>query len=68
MLKYLPWITAVLTVVLIFNPLGFDFIRTAFFSSEQLSRNIAQPIVAIAAVILAGLAVAETALRHWRRR
>jgi hypothetical protein len=48
----------------VFNPIGLDFIHSAFFSGEQLSRNIAQPFVFIAFAILAALIVLEWAARH----
>jgi hypothetical protein len=45
-----------LAAMLTLNPLGFSFIEAAFFAGEQLTRNIAQPILltamAIAAVII----------------
>ena len=42
-----------LTAVIALNPIGLDFLRSAFFAGEQLARNIAQPIVLSAMVILA---------------
>ena len=53
-----------LAAVAILNPLGQDIIHTAFFSGEQLSRNIWQPIVYGAALIL----VLLIALEWWIRK
>ena len=48
-----PWISLLLTAAVALNPIGFDFLRSAFFAGEQLARNIAQPIVLTALGILA---------------
>ena len=63
-MKRWPWITMLLAAVAAFNPLGLDIIQTAFFSGEQLSRNIWQPIVLCAAAIFAAL----IGLEWWIRR
>ncbi|MCJ9703102.1 MULTISPECIES: hypothetical protein [unclassified Bradyrhizobium] len=44
-----------LGAVVALNPIGFDFLHSAFFAGEQLARNIAQPIVltALAVIVLA---------------
>ena len=55
-----PWLSLVLMLIAALNPVGMDFLRGAF-SNEQLSRNIAQPIVI---VVFGGLAV--LALRRKR--
>ena len=59
-----PWITLILVAVVLVTPVGRDFVYSAFFSGEQLSRNIAQPIV------FSGLAIALllAALEWWIRR
>jgi hypothetical protein len=59
-----PWITLVLVAVVMLTPFGRDFVYSAFFSGEQLSRNIAQPIV------FSGFAIALllAALEWWIRR
>jgi hypothetical protein len=66
--RLFPWIALILAAVVIFNPVGFGFLRSAFWSNEQLSRNIAQPIVFIAFAILAALALVEMLVRYWRLR
>jgi hypothetical protein len=48
-----PWISVLLTAAVALNPIGLDFLRSAFFAGEQLARNIAQPIVLTAMAILA---------------
>jgi hypothetical protein len=58
-----PWITLVLAVILILNPVGLDVIYAAFFSSEALSRNIWQPIVLIGLAILSLIGVLEWRIR-----
>lgn len=67
-MRLIPWISLVLAAALAFNPIGLDFLRGAFWSGEQLSRNIAQPIVFIAMAILAALALVEMLVRYWRLR
>ena len=59
-----PWITMVATAITMLNPIGQDFIYGAFFAGEQLTRNIAQPIVFIAIVIM----LASIALEWWVRK
>lgn len=50
-----PWISLLLGAVVALNPIGLDFLHSAFFAEEQLARNIAQPIVltALAVMVLA---------------
>lgn len=59
-----PWITVLMAVVLAVTPVGQNSIYLAFFSGEQLSRNIARPIffMALAAVLLL------VVLEWWVRR
>lgn len=58
-----PWITMLLTAAVVINPLGLDILNAAFLSSEQLSRNIWQPIASVAIAILAALMLIEWCLR-----
>ena len=48
-----PWISLLLSAVLVLNPVGLDLVHCAFFAGEQLARNIAQPIVPTALAIMA---------------
>ncbi len=48
-----PWISLLLSAALVLNPVGLDFLHSAFFAGEQLARNIAQPIVLTALAIMA---------------
>ena len=50
-----PWISLLLGAVVALNPIGLDFLHSAFLSGEQLSRNIAQPIVFSGLAILVAL-------------
>lgn len=68
MMRLVPWITLVLAAVLALNPAGYEFIYSAFWSNEALSRNIARPIVLIAIGLLLLLAIAEIVIRYARRR
>ena len=52
-----------LTAAVALNPIGLDFLRSAFLSGEQLARNIAQPIVLTAMAILALIGVLEWLVR-----
>ena len=56
-----PWVSTVLAILLVINPLGVDLIAAAFFSGEALSRNIWGPIVLSAT---AGMAL--MILLEWR--
>jgi hypothetical protein len=58
-----PWITLLLAAAVALNPIGLDFIHSAFFSNEQLSRNIAQPFVFIASAIAVVLGLLEWVVR-----
>jgi hypothetical protein len=58
-----PWMSSLLFALAALNPIGLDFIRTALFSNEQLSRNIAGPIVLIVLAILCALALVEFVIR-----
>ena len=53
---------------LAFSPLGQDFIYAAFFSNEQLSRNIAQPFVYAAMLALLALGGLEWWIKRMLRR
>ncbi len=50
-----PWITFALGAVLLVLPPGQEVIHGAFFSGEQLSRNIMQPVLATLLAIWATL-------------
>ncbi len=63
-MKRWPWISLVAGAVMLLNPVGFGFLRNAFFSGEQLSRNIAQPV----AFSLFAAIAAAIALEWWLRR
>ena len=45
------------------NPVGLEFLRSAFLAGEQLARNIAQPIVLTAMAILGLIGVLEWLVR-----
>lgn len=58
-----PWISLLLGVGVALNPVGLEFLRSAFLSGEQLSRNIAQPIVLSALAILVLVGIIEWLVR-----
>jgi hypothetical protein len=58
-----PWISLLLIVFAVLNPIGLDFLYFAFFSGEQLSRNIAGPIVLMVLAVLSALALIEFGVR-----
>jgi len=47
------------------NPIGLDFLHSAFFAGEQLARNIAQPIVFAALAVIALVVVLEWLVRFF---
>lgn len=57
-----PWLSLLVTAIAVLNPVGMDFLRSAF-SSEQLSRDIARPIVLMVFAGLALLALIEWLVR-----
>jgi len=63
-----PWIAGLISAAAALNPIGQDFIIAAFFSGEQLSRNIAQPLVFIAALALVVLGLVEWWIRMMLRK
>lgn len=67
-MRRLPWVTLLLATAAVLNPVGIEILRNAFWSSEQLSRNIAQPIVFSAAGILIVLGILEMLVKYWLRR
>jgi hypothetical protein len=58
-----PWISLLLLALAALNPIGFDFLYLAAFSGEQLSRNIAGPIVLMAFAGLSAVALIEFGIR-----
>ncbi|MBB5050185.1 hypothetical protein HNQ36_000133 [Afipia massiliensis] len=60
-----PWITLLLTAAAALNPVGLDFLHGAFMSNEQLSRNIARPIVFMIGGVLGVLYVLEFGIRQY---
>ncbi|TMK05166.1 MAG: hypothetical protein E6G71_16485 [Alphaproteobacteria bacterium] len=52
-----------LVAILVLNPLGLDVLNAAFFSNEQLSRSIWQPIALIVIAMLLALVLLEWFLR-----
>jgi membrane protease YdiL (CAAX protease family) len=63
-----PWVTMLLAAAVALNPVGLDFLYSAFMSNEQLSRNIAQPIVFMIGGALGALIVLEFILRKYLMR
>lgn len=59
-----PWISLLLLAAVLISPFGQDFIYLAFFTGEQLSRNIAQPIFFMALAVAAVIVMLE----WWIRR
>lgn len=61
-----PWIATAVATIMIFSTAGLQVIHGTFFSGEQLTRNIAQFMLMIAAAVLAVIAVAEWWIRKRR--
>ena len=60
-----PWISLLLGAAVALNPVGLDFLHSAFFAGEQLARNIAQPIVLTALAIMVLVVVLEWLVRSF---
>ncbi|WP_025036489.1 hypothetical protein [Bradyrhizobium sp. DOA9] len=60
-----PWISLLLGAIVALNPVGLDFLHSAFFAGEQLARNIAQPIVLTALAIIVLVVVLEWLVRSF---
>jgi hypothetical protein len=65
-MKRWPWITIVLAAIVILNPVGLDILNAAFFSNEQLSNSIWQPIATVAILLLLFLICIEWFIRKRR--
>jgi hypothetical protein len=65
-MKRWPWTTIVLAAVVLLNPVGISIMNAAFFSGEQLSSNIWQPIALIAIFVLLALIALEWFIRKRR--
>ena len=63
-----PWIAILLAAAAVVNPVGLDFLHGAFMSNEQLSRNIARPIVLMIGGVLGALIALEFILRKYLMR
>lgn len=60
-----PWISLLLGAVVALNPVGLDFLHSAFFAGEQLARNIAQPLVLTALAVIVLVVVLEWLVRSF---
>ncbi|MCA1525576.1 hypothetical protein I6F46_10760 [Bradyrhizobium yuanmingense] len=60
-----PWISLLLGVIVALNPVGLDFLHSAFFAGEQLARNIAQPIMLTALAIIVLVVLLEWLVRSF---
>jgi hypothetical protein len=58
-----PWITALVAVLLIANPLGYEVFHSAFLSGEALARNIWRPIFLAGVASLVVLMAIEWGIR-----
>jgi hypothetical protein len=60
-----PWVSLAALGAIALSPVGRDFLWAAFASSEQLSRDIARPIVLAATGASIAAASCEYLLRRW---
>jgi hypothetical protein len=58
-----PWISILLTNIVILSPSGREVIHNALFSGEALSRNIAQPLFFMGLGILVMVGALERLVR-----
>ncbi len=63
-----PIFTMTAAAAVALSSIGREFLHGAFFTGEQLARNIAQPIVYSSAAILVVLGVLEWWIRRIRAR
>lgn len=54
-----------LGTVVALNPIGLDFLYSAFFAGEQLARNIARPFVLVALAVMALVTTLEWLVRSF---
>ena len=60
-----PWISLLLGAVVALNPIGLDFLHSAFFAGEQLARNIAQSLVFTALAVMVLMVMLEWLMRSF---
>ncbi len=60
-----PWVTCLIAAAAALNPVGFEIIRQAFASGEQLSRTLGQFLVYCALGIAAVVALIEFGIRKF---
>ncbi|GGI25573.1 hypothetical protein [Bradyrhizobium guangdongense] len=58
-----PWISMLLSIIVLVSPIGTEILHDAFVSGEQLSRSIAQPIALIGFAILISICIVEWLVR-----
>jgi hypothetical protein len=54
-----PWISMLLSILILVSPIGTDVLYDAFFNGEGLVRNIAQPLAFILLAILISICAIE---------
>ncbi|MBR0775748.1 hypothetical protein JQ625_12990 [Bradyrhizobium diazoefficiens] len=54
-----PWISMLLSVVILVSPIGTDVLYDAFFNGEGLMRSLSQPIAFILLAILISICAIE---------
>jgi hypothetical protein len=59
-----PWISMLLSIIILISPIGYEVLHDAFFSGEALSRAIAQPLAFIGFAILSLICVIEWLVRQ----
>ena len=60
-----PWISMLVSLILVLNPYGFEIIEAAFFAGEALSRSIWAPIALTIFAMMATAILIERLIRSY---
>ena len=64
-MRYVPWFTLAVALLLAITPMGQQIIRSSIHNGEQLAQSIDRLVLLVASAIMAGVALVEIAVRAW---
>jgi hypothetical protein len=64
-MQRLPWISVVLSMLVMLSPPGQEIFHSAFYSGEQLARSMGQLVLYIMGAIMLGAVGLECLVRWW---